>query len=79
MWSHFDLLIQSNQVEEDLKVTLNAKSMDRIHYYMDYFGLHKFLMLICQIYLLVNLFQALAVLNNTKAIIKMLTGVFGNV
>ncbi len=79
MWSHFDLLIQSNQVEEDLKVTLNAKSMDRIHYYMDYYGLHKCLMLICQIYLLVNLFQALAVLNNTKAIIKMLTGVFGNV
>jgi hypothetical protein len=79
MWSHFDLCIQSNQVEEDLKVTLNAKSVDRMHNYMENFGLHKFLMLICQFYLLVNLLEALAVLNNTKAIINMLTGVFRNV
>jgi hypothetical protein len=78
MWSYFDLYIQSNQVEEDLKVILNAKSLDRMHYYMDYFGLHKFLMLICQLYLLVDLIRALALFHNAKAIVTMLTGVFHN-
>jgi hypothetical protein len=77
-WSYLDLYIQSTQVAEDLKVTLNAKSLDRMHYYMDYFGLHKFLMLICQLYLLVNLFHSLIVFNNTKAVINMIAGVFKN-
>lgn len=31
MLSYLDLYIESNQVAEDLKVTLDAKSLDRMH------------------------------------------------